>query len=69
MQRRGIATRLLERVCKDAADDGFDFVEAYTAVEFTDTTQHFVGFLDMYMKCGFNICAERDGKVVVRKVL
>lgn len=27
MQRKGIATQLLKRVCKDAANEGFDFVE------------------------------------------
>jgi len=69
MQRKGIATQLVERVCKDAADDGFDFVEAYTDVEFTDTTHHYVGFPAMYKKCGFNRCAEHEGKVVMRKTL
>ena len=29
MRRKGVATQLLERVCKDAVDDGFDFVEGY----------------------------------------
>ena len=29
MKRKGIASQLLERVCKDAADDGFAFVEVY----------------------------------------
>ena len=69
MQRKGIATQLVERVCKDVADDGFDFVEAYTSLELVDTTHHYVGFLAMYEKCGFIICAESDGKVVVRKAL
>jgi hypothetical protein len=59
----------VERVCQDAVNDGFDFVEAYTAVEFTETTHHYVGFLEMYEKCGFNKCDERNGKVVVRKSL
>ncbi|MGB8455283.1 MAG: GNAT family N-acetyltransferase [Anaerocolumna sp.] len=29
MKRQGIATQLLERVCKDAVQDGFDFLETY----------------------------------------
>lgn len=33
MQRKGIATKLLERVVKDAADEGFDFVESYVNKE------------------------------------
>jgi len=69
MQRKGIATKLVERICNDAADDGFDFVEAYTSLELIDTTHQYVGFLAMYEKCGFIRCAERDGKIVVRRAL
>lgn len=36
MQGKGVATRLLERVCKDAAEDGFDYVEAYVNKEIID---------------------------------
>ena len=69
VQKMGVATQLLERVCRDAADDGFDFVEAYVNREFTNTAHEFRGPLVMYEKCRFNICSERDGKVVVRKAL
>lgn len=69
MQRRGVATQLLERVCKDATDDGFDFVEAYVNREFIYTDHDFRGPLAMYEKCGFTKCAEREGRVVVRKAL
>lgn len=69
MQRKGIATQLLERVCKDAADDGFDFVEAYVNKKFIYTDHDFRGPLAMYEKCGFTNYAEREGKVVVRKAL
>ena len=69
MQRKGIATQLVERVCKDAAGDGFDFVEAYVNREFIDTAHDFRGPLAMYEKCGFAKSAEREGRVVVRKAL
>lgn len=69
MQRKGIATQLVDRVCKDAAADGFDFVEAYVNGNFVDTASDFRGPLTMYEKCGFYKFAERDGKVVVRKAL
>ena len=64
MQRNGIATMLTERVCRDAAGDGFDYVEAYA-----DNSADYRGHLAMYEKCGFIKCAERDGRVVVRKAL
>ena len=69
MQRKGIAAQLVEHVCKSAADDGFDFVEAYVNNEFTDTAKEYRGPLAMYEKCGFFKSLEREGKVVVRKSL
>lgn len=69
MQRKGIATQLVDRVCKDAANDGFDFVEAYVNENFVDTASDFRGPLEMYEKCGFYKFAERDGKAVMRKAL
>jgi len=69
MQRKGIATRLVERVCQDAADEGLDYVEAYINKEFNEADRDFKGPLAMYKKCGFAVYAERDGKVVVRKTL
>ena len=69
MQRKGIATQLLERVCKDAVNDGYDLVEAYVDKILNDTDEDFRGYLAMYEKCGFTKYAEREGRVVVRKVL
>jgi len=67
MQREGVATRLVERVCIDAAAEGFDFIEAYPNVEYTPLNH--MGPLAMYEKCGFAKSAEQEGRVVVRKVL
>ena len=69
MQRKGIATQLVERICEDACTEGFDFVEAYVDKEFIAENHDFRGPLAMYEKCGFNRCAERDSRVVMRKAL
>ena len=69
MQRMGIATQFVKRVCKDAADEGFHFVEAYVNKDFIETDHDFKGPLAMYLKCGFDIYAERESKVTVRKAL
>ena len=69
VRRKGVATKLLEYVCQDAAADGFDFAEAFVYKEFSDASRDFRGSLAMYEKCGFNAHAERDGKIVVRKML
>ncbi|MFQ9800570.1 MAG: GNAT family N-acetyltransferase [Clostridia bacterium] len=69
MQRKGVATKLVERVCRDAADEGFDFVEAYVNKKFVETDHDFRGPLDMYLKCGFDKYAQREDRVTVRKAL
>ena len=69
VQRMGVATKLLERVCEDAAAEGFDFVEAYVEEILDAADEDFRGHLAMYEKCGFYRAAARDGKVVVRKAL
>ena len=69
MQRKGVATAFVERVCKDAAEEGFDFVEAYVNKEFVDTANDFRGPITMFEKCGFTKSAEREGRVTVRKAL
>ncbi|MDR1629853.1 MAG: GNAT family N-acetyltransferase [Oscillospiraceae bacterium] len=69
MQRKGVATALVERVCADAADEGFNYVEAYINKEFVAADHDFRGPLTMYEKCGFAVCAEREGRVTVRKAL
>jgi len=68
MKRKGIATQLLERVCQDAFQDGFDFVEAYPKKEFVNDID-FTGPIEMYKKCGFTVCYEAEQKLVVRKQL
>jgi GNAT superfamily N-acetyltransferase len=69
MRRQGIASRLLARVCQDAAEDGFDFVEAYPDKEVTAKSEDFVGYADMYEKIGFTVYHETKQKLVMRKPL
>lgn len=68
-QRKGIATLFLEQICKDAADNGFDFVEAYPYKESNWQSSNFGGYYEMYKKNGFHITHEADGNLVVRKAL
>jgi GNAT superfamily N-acetyltransferase len=69
MQRKGIATQLLQYICKDAAEEGFDYVEAFANSQLTDAARDFLGPINMYKKCGFVKQAELNGKVVLRKAL
>ena len=69
MKRQGIAGRLLERVCQDAAQDGFDFVEAYPNREFINDEEDFMGPVELYRKSGFTVHYETEQKLVMRKQL
>jgi ribosomal protein S18 acetylase RimI-like enzyme len=68
-QRKGIATQLLERVCKDAAEDGFDFVEVYPNKTVTAESENHGGFAEMYKRLGFTVYAELENICVMRKEL
>ena len=69
LKRKGIATALLARVCKDAADEGFDIVEAYPNKEFINPFRDFMGPLEMYKRNGFIVQEEMENIFVVRKPL
>lgn len=69
MRRKGISKLLLERVCQDAAQDGFDFVEAYPKKTYTNEAKDFMGAAGLYMKCGFIVQGETEDTLVMRKPL
>lgn len=70
MHRKGIATKLLEQVCIDAVNEGFDYIEAYPQRAFTDVALDYMGPAEMYSKCGFSIVQELgDDRVLMRKIL
>ena len=63
----GVATALLEYVCKDAKADGFDLVEAYPFAHNENHSYH--GPLSMYKNYGFEFCRQIEGCMVCRKTL
>lgn len=69
MRRKGITKLLLERVCQDAAQDGFDFIEAYPQKEFTNEAQDFMGSAKLFVSNGFTLYGETEEKLVMRKQL
>ncbi len=69
MRRKGLAKLLLDRVCQDAAEDGFDVVEAYPKKVFVSEAEDFMGPVELYRRCGFSVFYETDGQLVMRKLL
>jgi len=62
MRRKGVSALLLDRVCKDAADEGFDFVEAYPEQKFTNVFNAMSGHLELYKRKGFIIYQKINDK-------
>jgi ribosomal protein S18 acetylase RimI-like enzyme len=63
---RGIASRLLDKVCLDAADGGYEYIEAYP---FVNDEYNFHGSKSMYEKNGFTVCGNENECIIVRKYL
>ncbi len=66
---QGIAGKLLDKVCKDAADDGYSFVEVYPKEEKKDSALSFTGPYKLYAKAGFEEYSRNGSTVVMRKAL
>lgn len=69
MKRKGIATMLLERVCKDAQEEGFEILEAYPYREHSNQSSDFGGYIEMYKKCGFELYLDTGKGMIMRKHL
>lgn len=69
MQREGIATKLLERVCEDAKIDGFDVVESYPKKDFVNVACDFMGPSAMYKKLEFIVYKEINDEIIMQKQL
>lgn len=67
MRNKGIATRLLEKVCEDAAYEGYEYVEAYPYSHGQDHDFH--GPLTMYEKRGFIRIGRQEDCIIMRKNL
>ena len=68
MRNKGIATRLLEKVCEDAACEGYEYVEVYPYAHGQDHDFH--GPLTMYEKRGFiRVGRQTEGCIIMRKNL
>ena len=66
---KGIAGRLLERVCEDAAKEGYAFVEAYPKDQNQDGTLAFTGPFRLYEKAGFKEYGRNGSTIIMRKEL
>ena len=66
---KGVAKLLLEHVCQDAAQDGFDFVEAYPKKKYINEAEDFMGPAELFKKCGFVVHGKTKDRLVMKKEL
>ena len=64
---KGIATLLLEAVCRDALAEGFAYVEAYPAGDEGLQGLAFTGPKRLYEKAGFVFTARKGSTLVMKK--
>lgn len=69
MRKKGITKMFLERICQDAVQDGFDFIEAYPQKEYINEAKDFMGPAELFKKKGFTMYGETEDKLVMRKKL
>jgi len=67
LRRKGIASQLLNRICSDAAAEGYSYVEAYPWKGGANRDYH--GPYSLYEKHGFLLNKELEQEAIVRKYL
>ena len=67
LRNKGIASLLLQKVCLDAAVDGYKYIEAYPFVK--NEENNYQGPLSMYIKNGFTEYGKIEPIIIVRKYL
>jgi GNAT superfamily N-acetyltransferase len=65
MRKKGIATKILKRICEDAKKDGYDFVEAYPGTGETNERSYH-GPYTLYEKNGFTVYKHIDSEAIMR---
>ncbi|MDR0288127.1 MAG: GNAT family N-acetyltransferase [Clostridiales bacterium] len=66
---KGVATALLQKVIDDAKAEGYIAVEGFPVKRGERYEWDFTGPIRLYEKAGFTKVAERDGSVVMRKMI
>ena len=65
----GVASALIDRVCKDAKAKGYAAVEGYAQLSDKRDDFDYHGPIHLYQKAGFVEAARDNGQVVMRKLL
>jgi GNAT superfamily N-acetyltransferase len=69
MRGKGIATKILEQICKDAEKNGYKYIEAYPHQNEKNVYMNHYGPYSMYEKAGFKKIKQFEHDCIVRKDL
>jgi len=67
MRGKGVASKMLERVCSDAAEGGYDFVEGYPPAGECDMYAAHRGTVSIFSRAGFAVHKRLGDGCVMRK--
>jgi len=67
MRGKGVAAKLLERVCGDAKEQGYEYVEAYPRLGSKDMYENHHGPDSLYFNQGFMLYKKCENQAVLRK--
>lgn len=66
---KGIASTILNKICSDYAEKGYEYIEAYPVKGDLSNAQQYHGPFSMYSKAGFTVEKDIDRFYIVRKSL
>lgn len=59
--------KLLEKVCEDALQEGYTYVEAYPMKSYENIQRNYHGSIELYHKFNFTLVKELEYEYLVRK--
>jgi ribosomal protein S18 acetylase RimI-like enzyme len=68
-RRKGIASQILDVICRDFSKRGYEYVEAYPRKGELTCAEHYHGPLSMYVNAGFTLYKSFGSYDIVRKKL
>lgn len=68
-RKKGIASQMLNVICNDYSNMGYEYIEAYPRRGELTSAQHYHGPLSMYMNAGFSLHKTFSHYDIVRKAL
>jgi ribosomal protein S18 acetylase RimI-like enzyme len=67
MRGKGVATKILAKICEDSKNDGTKYIESYPSKNGNNCFEEFPGPIKLYEKNGFTKYKELENEIIMRK--